>query len=129
MKTRALAALSVLAFTAAIAPLTALPSSGDSVSYDLATRQYDPSRGGEYTGRMRLRISPDGIVSGTFMNTEGRVSSVVGGLTGENVWFQIGNAPATRQATFNGTLIDGRLKATAPHGRDRWFFEGVPKKF
>ncbi len=82
MKARAIATLSVLALTAAFAPLIGLAASAPAMSYDLNTREYDPISAGEYDGRLRLSISADGIVYGSFMNTEGRLSEVTGGMKG-----------------------------------------------
>jgi hypothetical protein len=91
MNTRAIAMLSVLALTAA-RPAGSASTATSTAAYDLQVRQYDSLSAGEYDGRMRLRISPDGIVSGTFMNTQGEVvSSVTGGLDGTKIWLQIGN--------------------------------------
>jgi hypothetical protein len=128
MKGRVLATLSVLALTAALAPLTGLPATGTTQNYDLTTRQYDIISAGEYDGRMRLRISPDGIVGGMFMDTEGHISQVVGGLDGTKIWLQIGDHLPSRQLTFNGAFVNGKLKATAPRGLHLWTLEGAPAK-
>jgi len=126
MKTRAIAALSVLALTAAFAPLPTIAAGGNVVSYDLTTRQYDPLRAGEYDGRLRIRITPDGIVGGTFMTTEGTLSSVIGGLTGTKIWLQLGESTPLER-TFQGTLVDGKLTATAMgRGLHSWTLEGTP---
>ncbi len=126
MKTGVLATLSVLALAAAIAPIPTLAADKNAASYDLATRRFDPMAAGEFDGRMRLRVTSDGIVSGTFMNTEGKISHVIGGLTGTKIWLQIGDHRAVRQLTYNGTLIDGKLNVTAPHGLHTWILEGTP---
>jgi hypothetical protein len=129
MKARAIATLSVLALTAAFAPLTALPATTPAMSYDLNTREYDPTLAGEYDGRLRLAVYPDGIVSGTYMNTEGQISEVTGGATGEKIWFTIGNGPRIQNHYFTGTLIDGKLLARAPgNGLRTWTLEGKPAK-
>jgi hypothetical protein len=127
MKARAIATLSVLALTAALAPLTALPATTPAMSYVLNTRQYDPTTAGEYDGVLRLSISADGIVSGSFMNTEGFISQVTGGMKGEKIWFLIGNGNRIQNHYFNGTLVDGKLVATAPgNGLHTWTLEGKP---
>jgi hypothetical protein len=126
MKTSAIAALSVLALTAAFAPLPTVAAGGDVASYDLATRQFDPLSAGEYDGRLRIRITSDGIVGGTFMTTEGALSNVTGGLNGTKIWLQLGDhTPLER--TFQGTLVDGKLTATAMgRGLHSWTLEGTP---
>jgi hypothetical protein len=126
MKTRAIAALAVLALTAAFAPLPTLAADGNAVSYNLATRQFDPMTAGEYDGRLRLRITPDGIVSGTFLTSEGKLTGVSGGLSGTKIWLQLGDrGPIGR--IFEGTLVDGKLTASASgHGLHSWTLEGTP---
>ena len=114
MKARAIATLSVLALSTAFASLNALPATGTTVSYDLATREYDMMSAGEYDGRLQLRITPDGIVSGTFMNTEGRISDVTGGLTGTKIWIRIGNS-SRRQAHGSPTE---RIDSSVGEGRE-----------
>jgi hypothetical protein len=128
MKARAIATLSVLALTAAFAPLTALPAATPAMSYDLTTREYDPITAGEYDGRLRLAVYADGIVSGSFMTTEGRISEVTGGMKGDKIWFTIGDG-SLRNHYFNGTLVDGKLLAYAPgNGLHTWTLEGKPAK-
>jgi len=126
MKTRALATLSVLALAAAIAPHPTLATDSSTVSYDLVTRRFDPMTAGEFDGRMRLRVTHDGIVNGTFMNTQGQIAHVIGGLTGTKIWLQIGNRSAVRQLTYNGTFVNSKLRVTAPHGLHTWTLEGTP---
>jgi hypothetical protein len=128
MKARALATLSVLALAAVIAPLPALPANNDVASYDLSTREFDLMSAGEYDGRLRLRISPDGIVGGKFMNSEGRTSMVTGGLNGTKIWLELGNSSAIGHRTYNGTFVDGKIEATAPGRRlHDWTLEATPR--
>jgi hypothetical protein len=128
MKTRAFAALSVLALTAALAPLPTIAAGADAVSYDLATRQFDPLSAGEYDGRLRIRISSDGIVNGTFLTTEGALSNVTGGLNGTKIWLQLGDRTPIER-TFQGTFVDGKLSATAQgRGLHSWTLEGTPTR-
>ena len=124
MKTRALATLSVLALTAAFAR-PALPAPAPATSYILNTRLWDSSSAGEYDGRLRLNIAPDGIVTGNFMTTEGQVAGVSGGLSGTKIWLQIGNG--VRGRIYSGTFVDGKLETTGSgHGLHVWNFEGKP---
>jgi hypothetical protein len=127
MKARAIATLAFLALTTAFAPLAAMPATGTTESYDLNTRQYDDISAGEYDGRMRLRISPDGIVSGTFMDTQGGITDVTGGLDGTKIWLQIGNSSHIGRNYYSGTFVDGKLKGVAPTmNLHRWTIEGKP---
>jgi hypothetical protein len=79
---------------------------------------------GEYDGRLRIRITPDGILNGSFMDTEGHISDVTGGLDGTKVWIDLGHA-SPGQHYFNGTLIDGKLEAGATRGMHTWKLEGT----
>lgn len=127
MKTRVMATLSALALAAALAPLPSLAADATAQSYDLTTRQFDPQKGGEWDGRLRLRVSPAGIVSGTYIDTDGHMSQVVGGVDGRKIWFELhGLTPGG--LVWNGTLENGKLVAYA-HGRglNSWTLEGTPK--
>jgi hypothetical protein len=128
MMRRAIAVLPALMLVAALAP-TMAGAGAAPASYDLNTRQTDVMSAGEYDGRLKMRISADGIVSGTFWDTEGHVSSVSGGLDGTKLWIDIGNASPTGRRLFNGTLVDGKLTATAvaaTRGLHTWVLEGTP---
>jgi hypothetical protein len=126
MKARVIATLSALALAAALAPSPTLATDVSTVSYDLTTRQYDPMTAGEFDGRMRLRVSSDGIVSGTYMDTEGHISGVSGGMTGPKIWLKIGDRAAGGLHIFQGTLINGKLLATmgSHGGLHTWAIEG-----
>ncbi len=127
MKARSIATLALLALTAAFVPLAGLPAPAPAMRYDLNTREFDPNSAGEYDGRLRLSISADGIVWGSFMTTEGRLSQVTGGIKGEKIWLVIGNGNRLENHSFNGTFVDGRLLATAPgNGLHQWTLEGKP---
>jgi hypothetical protein len=126
MNVRVRAILAAAALAAAIAPLGARAASGNIASLDLATRQYDPATAGQYEGRLRLRITPDGVVAGSFMNTEGSITTVIGGLTGTKIWIDLAAGSPGLQRLFRGTLTGGKLRATAPHGIDTWILEGTP---
>jgi hypothetical protein len=127
MMGRALAMLPALMLAAALAPATVRAESAPA-TYDLNTRQTDVMSAGEYDGRLKIRISADGIISGTFWDTEGRVSGVNGGLDGTKLWIDLGNASPTSQHLFTGTLVDGKLLASAQHDRGlhTWTLEGAP---
>jgi hypothetical protein len=128
MKARAIAALAVLAFTAAFAPLPTQAATGTTVRYELTTRLWQPEFGGQYEGRLRLRVSSDGIVNGYYMDSEGRTTDVTGGLTGTKIWLQLSNR-TLRQQTFVGTLIDGKIEAQAPGNLvNPWKLEAKPSK-
>jgi hypothetical protein len=85
---------------------------------------------GEYDGRLRMEIRPDGIVGGSFINTEGQTSLITGGIQGTKIWLDLGFASAVGHRTYNGTLVDGKLEATAPgRGFHNWTLEGTHAKY
>ena len=128
MKTRAVA-LSIAFLLAAFAPSLARASTDVTVNYVLSTWQKDVMSGGQYNGRMRIFIRPDGVVGGTFMDTNGLLSQVVGGLSGTKIWLQIGDHSPGLQKTYEGTFVDGKLLATAQGaGLHTWTLEGKPAK-
>jgi hypothetical protein len=58
-----------------------------------------------YSGSLELNVDPSGIVRGYYFSADGTAMyvPVVGGETGDRIWFDIGNA---------GTIhIEGRLQA------------------
>jgi hypothetical protein len=129
MKTRVIATLSALALAAALAPLTALPATGPTASYNLTTREYDADSAGEFDGRMHLNISSDGIVYGTYMNTEGQTAVISGGVEGTKIWIQIGHGGLIGHNYFDGSLVNGVLEAKARGtGFHLWTLEGKPAK-
>jgi hypothetical protein len=128
MNGRALAALAALTLTVGFVPAAAFADTHGMRSYILDTKQTDAVSAGEYDGRLRINIAPDGIVNGSFMNTEGGISSVVGGLDGTKIWLDLGHASPTPKHWFNGTFVDGKLEMSATEGRHAWTFEGTPAK-
>ena len=128
MMVRGITALAALLIAVILAPGTARADTAAARYFDLNTRQYDVMSAGEYDGRLRIRISADGIVGGTFMDTQGGLSQVIGGLDGTKIWIDLGHASPTNQHLFNGTLIDGKLVAGAAHGIHTWTLEGTPAK-
>lgn len=124
MKTRVIATLSALVLAVAFAFQPAAAATGTPATYDLMTRQFDPMSAGEFDGRLRITITPDGIVSGNFQQDDGGLRQVTGGLSGTKIWLQLGNDGFP----FNGTFVDGKLTAYAQgHGLHTWTLEGKPR--
>jgi hypothetical protein len=124
MKARTIATLSVLALATAFAPLTAQPASAATTSYDLMTRQTDSQAAGEFDGRLRMYVADNGIVSGNFQESDGRLLQVSGGLTGQKIWLQLGD----HGFPFTGTFVDGKLLATKQgRGLHTLTLEGSPR--
>ena len=130
MKARALATLSVLALATAFPSLPVQAAPGQAVSYDLMTREIGSMKAGEYQGRMRITVEPNGIITGWFTNTQGSISNVIGGVNGGKIWIQIGNAGMVGRNYYQGTFADGKIEATAPntsHTLNTWTLEATPR--
>jgi hypothetical protein len=126
MDMRAGFAAAAVALAAAIGPAPVPAATATPATLDLQTRQYDPMQAGEYDGRLRLRIGAGGTVSGWFMNTEGAITTVTGGIDGTTIWIDLAAGSPSLLRFFRGTLVEGKLQATAPHGIDTWILEGKP---
>ena len=125
MSKRARAAFGAIAFAAVLSPAGSWAATATTTSYDLMTRQTDIVTGGEYDGRLRLRVSPEGIVAGSFVTTEGRISQVSGGIEGSNIWIDLHAGSPGTAGVFSGTLVDGKLLATRTRGMHTWQLEGT----
>lgn len=108
----------VLAMFAAVTALWAVPFAAVAASqsittvYHTAYRQIQPvETAGEVTGVLRLRIAPDGIVSGAYRDEFGsHLYNVAGGTKGGRIWFSF-TTPAFEH--FFGTIEkDGTIKGT-----------------
>jgi hypothetical protein len=110
--------------TTALLPASAFAAGAPAVHYDLATRQTDTDAGGEYDGRLRITVSSTGIISGSYIDTEGDISTVAGGLDGTKIWLDMHAASAGTSGIFNGTFSNGKLRATHAHGLHTLTLEG-----
>jgi hypothetical protein len=94
--------------------------------YDLQTSITDRYHAGAYEGRLTLTIYPNGIVQGTYLPSDGGARSVSGGLTGTNIWLDIG---MMGRLHLSGTFKDGVLETTAAiPGPDTYTFKSVSVK-
>lgn len=100
-----LAALALPAASFAATTTTAEP-----LRYTLQTQVVDRYHPGAYDGVLALTIYPSGIVQGTYRSDDGRVTDATGGLTGKNIWLEIGSFGRVQ---FNGTFENGVLKTVA----------------
>ncbi len=128
MKRARFLVLTAAAMLAATTGTATIARADTATSLVLKTRQFDRSSAGEYDGLLRLQIRPDGAISGTFMNTEGNIATVWGGLKGTAIWLDLAADSPSLRRYFTGTLIDGKLEASAPHGLDTWTLEGTPAR-
>jgi hypothetical protein len=104
------AALAAFVVTPAAA---STPVTSMNASYTTALTQVAPvSIPGEFDGRLKLTVSPDGIVSGYYIPTdEGSIVPVVGGVQNGKYWMDIGGD--TRLHIYAEAGKDGSLVGTA----------------
>jgi opacity protein-like surface antigen len=87
------------------------------------TEQHDYGVG-VYEGTLTLDISPDGIVSGYYRPNDEEYRQVVGGVTGDQIWLDIGYMGRLH---ITGKLDNGRIVATTFLNDDTYTFSAVPK--
>ncbi len=86
----ATAALLATALAVPVAARAASATSASPQSYTLDTRLVERYHAGEYDGRLNITVYPSGIVQGSFRNSDGGVRTVTGGMTGTQIWLDIG---------------------------------------
>jgi hypothetical protein len=128
----------VLASAAALlsfaSPAGAVGRSQDStVTLNAALVEINPPGAGALEGALVLRISPDGIVEGTYRPVDsGSLRNVTGGLTGNQIWLDIGDSRVIHiEGTYENGKIVGYTYFDGPHvGIDRgpreYRFEATP---
>jgi hypothetical protein len=79
---------------------------------------------GVYEGTLTLDISPDGIVNGYYRPNDEEYHQVVGGVTGDNIWLDIG---FMGHLHITGKLDNGKIEATTFLHDDTYTFSAVPK--
>jgi opacity protein-like surface antigen len=79
---------------------------------------------GVYEGTLTLDISSDGIVSGYYRPNDEEYRQVVGGVTGDQIWLDIGYMGRLH---ITGKLDNGRIVATTFLNDDTYTFSAVPK--
>ena len=103
------ASIALACNAAALADVSTAPAAptGKLVAYHaVLTPQYDGV--GQYDGTLRIAISASGIVSGTYVNQDGRFQSVSGGMRGNEIWFDIGSASNIHvSGTYEKGIIRG----------------------
>jgi hypothetical protein len=116
--------LAALAFP--VASQAATTTAAPPQHYDIQTRLIDRHHAGEYDGRLVLTIYPNGIVQGTYLPSDGGIRDVTGGLTGTNIWLDVGSLG---QLHLSGTFKNGVLQTVAAiPGPDTYTFESVSVK-
>jgi hypothetical protein len=84
-----------------------------------------------YTGILKLKITPDGLVNGTYVSNSirpdpsyGKIIIVTGGLNGQNIHLSFGT---TGNFRVTGTLTKGHLVGTAFSKGQMYQFEAAVK--
>jgi hypothetical protein len=105
--------LRLIALVATAAFATALPA-GAAVKhagiYTFATTLTDVRDNvpGAYEGILNLHVSKDGIIQGTYRSVDqGAEQIVIGGLTGNQLWLEIGGAESSFR--IDGTFAGGKI--------------------
>jgi hypothetical protein len=123
---------SVSAAVAAIALLTGTAGavgqqSNDLVTYHTAMLQQSPNGAGQIEGTMHLRIASDGKIQGDYRPAGGQLYDVIGGLTGEQIWLNIGG---TQVIHLDGTYQNGKIVAyTYIDEPSAWVLPEVPREY
>ena len=103
-----LGAAAVLSFAApaqAVNTSVAEPTTGTTFHTALLAEQRFEA--GEISGTMHVSISPEGIVQGYYRSdATGRMQMVVGGVTGRDIWLDIGGA---HDIHIEGTYLNGTI--------------------
>jgi hypothetical protein len=124
IRTTAAAAGMLAALALPASALAATTTTAQTQQYTIPTKLTDRYHAGEYDGVLRLRISPDGIVQGTYQPSDGGLVSVTGGLDGRQIWLDVGNG--IRALHLTGTFRNGVLRTTAAiPGPDLYEFDSA----
>ncbi len=111
MKNITLCLIAALALAAAAVPGAARAAQEPSALY-FSTSMTQLHDTGAYTGSLELRIAPDGTLRGYYFPTDytAMFVPVVGGRTGESIWFDIGAANIVH---VQANLRDGAMTGSA----------------
>ncbi|HEY4441202.1 MAG TPA: hypothetical protein VGN14_12155 [Candidatus Elarobacter sp.] len=111
----AAAALGAAALALPVCSVAATTTNAPPQRFTLDTRMVPKFGAGEYDGTMRLTVYSNGIVSGTYLPSDGGVRQVNGGITGKDIWLEIGEMGRLRiVGTFRHGVIDGTVQKPGP---------------
>jgi hypothetical protein len=111
--TTAAALLAALALP--IAANAATTSSAEAQQYTFETHLTQAMHAGEYGGTLHMTIEPNGIITGWYRPSDGGVRNVTGGLSGNQIWFDIGGIHALHlEGTFKNGVIDAAANVPGP---------------
>jgi hypothetical protein len=109
-------------------------SPSDLVTYHTSFVQQSPNGAGQIEGMMHLRIASDGKIQGDYRPGGGPLFDVIGGLTGDQIWLNIGGSRVVHlTGTYeNGkivayTYIDEPLASVLPQVPRQYEFDAVPE--
>ena len=120
------AALALIVGYALQTPANAMTSTSLQ-AYDTTMTQSLPfDDPGASLGTLKVSVH-DGFVSGYYLPQDGQPETVAGGVTGDSIWFDIGN-----DLVVTGQLKDGRIVGTAAPrdgaSLERYKFTAAPEK-
>jgi hypothetical protein len=104
------AALLAAALALPLASQAATTTAAPPQTYTLQTHLTQQYHAGEYAGTMNLTVYPNGIVQGNYRPSDGGTRIVTGGITGTNIWLDIG---LDHSLHLSGTFKNGVLQAVA----------------
>jgi hypothetical protein len=100
--------------TAALGAALALPLAAQAAtttnagpqSCTLESHLAEQYHAGEYDGTLNLTVYPNGIVQGSYRPSDGGVRTVTGGISGSQIWLEIGmEHPLRLTGTFKGGVL------------------------
>ena len=94
-------------------------TTGEPVHLVYNTRLIPQYNAGEYDGQLRLTINAEGIVSGTYLPSDGGRKTVSGGVKGDDIWLDIGFRGNWH---VTGTIRNGHIVGYTSRGTQQYTF-------
>jgi hypothetical protein len=114
----ALALAFALGASAPVLAVTNSVTTGEPVHLQYNTKLIPRFDAGEYDGQLRLTINAEGIVSGTYMPSDGGIKQVTGGVSGDNIWLDLG----FHGWHITGTIVNGHIVGYTSLGLQQYKF-------
>lgn len=118
ISTGALALAFALGAAAPAFAVTNSVTTGEPVHLQYNTKLVPRFGAGEYDGQLRLTINADGIVSGTYLPSDGGIKHVTGGVNGDDIWLDIG----FHGWHITGTIVNGHIVGYTSRGLEQFKF-------
>ncbi len=127
---RLVLAVLVAALAVPASALAATTTAPQNLTLQAAMRPHN-SQSVPYSGILKIKIEPDGIVNGTYVSnsirpdpSNGKIVPVTGGLTGTNIHLSFGTGGTMR---VTGTFHNGHIVGTAYRKGQIFDFEAIVK--